>query len=289
MESDVENLDIDKLSSDFDGYIDSITQNIDPKLRVNEIDLNIHKKKGLKRKCVIFSVNNTNYIGKKDGAFLVYTFMEKNGLHCNDDIETCLTSYLDTTLSRKERNEEDLNIFNIAKLKSFLNILYSRIVKSANIDFYKAIMNEEENNMFQAVSVTADKNKLSSVQPYSSNWNSKITDEAVGNNYNDDEYQTIQTSSMELNYPDNVNHASARPFICHYKMCNRAFKRFEHLKRHYRIHTGERPFKCKFPGCHKAFARSDNLNQHLRIHSSESQISHHKVDVRNLRYHDDKD
>ncbi|EJW01300.1 hypothetical protein EDEG_00517 [Edhazardia aedis USNM 41457] len=59
----------------------------------------------------------------------------------------------------------------------------------------------------------------------------------------------------------------ARPFVCHFRCCNRAFKRFEHLKRHYRIHTGERPFKCKFPGCQKSFARSDNLNQHLKVHN----------------------
>ncbi|EPR78664.1 hypothetical protein SLOPH_1864 [Spraguea lophii 42_110] len=57
-----------------------------------------------------------------------------------------------------------------------------------------------------------------------------------------------------------------RPFICSHSGCNSAFKRFEHLKRHYRIHTGERPYKCKYPGCNRSFARSDNLSQHSKIH-----------------------
>lgn len=57
-----------------------------------------------------------------------------------------------------------------------------------------------------------------------------------------------------------------RPFVCHYMQCNKAFKRFEHLKRHYRIHTGEKPYKCSVLECGKTFSRSDNLNQHMKIH-----------------------
>ncbi|KRH93194.1 zinc finger protein [Pseudoloma neurophilia] len=67
-----------------------------------------------------------------------------------------------------------------------------------------------------------------------------------------------------------TNELSIRPFICEFKDCNSAFKRFEHLKRHNRIHTGERPFKCTFPGCYKKFARSDNLSQHIKIHNMKS-------------------
>ncbi|KAI5184560.1 hypothetical protein NEHOM01_0235 [Nematocida homosporus] len=60
----------------------------------------------------------------------------------------------------------------------------------------------------------------------------------------------------------------ARPFICTYANCFKAFKRFEHLKRHYRIHTGERPFRCPVYGCNKMFSRSDNLMQHSKIHAN---------------------
>ncbi|RKP02018.1 hypothetical protein CXG81DRAFT_4596, partial [Caulochytrium protostelioides] len=55
-------------------------------------------------------------------------------------------------------------------------------------------------------------------------------------------------------------------FRCTIADCGRAFRRAEHLKRHFRVHTGERPFVCSFPGCDKRFSRSDNLSQHLRTH-----------------------
>lgn len=62
-----------------------------------------------------------------------------------------------------------------------------------------------------------------------------------------------------------------RPFICTYKGCEKAFKRFEHLKRHYRIHTGEKPYRCTVYGCNKTFSRSDNLMQHSKIHHEKNQ------------------
>jgi Zinc finger, C2H2 type len=68
----------------------------------------------------------------------------------------------------------------------------------------------------------------------------------------------------EARRPQERSHA--RPFICNYASCNKAFKRFEHLKRHYRIHTGEKPYRCAVPGCGKTFSRSDNLSQHMKVH-----------------------
>lgn len=58
-----------------------------------------------------------------------------------------------------------------------------------------------------------------------------------------------------------------RPFACDVPFCNRAFKRYEHLKRHMKMHSGEKPFKCMHPGCLKSFSRSDNLNQHYKTHN----------------------
>ncbi|KAJ1641970.1 hypothetical protein LPJ64_006134, partial [Coemansia asiatica] len=57
-----------------------------------------------------------------------------------------------------------------------------------------------------------------------------------------------------------------RRYGCEYAGCNKQFKRHEHLKRHFRVHTGERPYKCPAPDCDKVFARMDNLNQHIRTH-----------------------
>ncbi|KAI7823979.1 hypothetical protein BX661DRAFT_126748, partial [Kickxella alabastrina] len=57
-----------------------------------------------------------------------------------------------------------------------------------------------------------------------------------------------------------------RRYVCEYVGCSKQFKRQEHLKRHFRVHTGERPYKCPSAGCDKGFARMDNLNQHIRTH-----------------------
>lgn len=57
----------------------------------------------------------------------------------------------------------------------------------------------------------------------------------------------------------------SKTFIC--ELCNRRFRRQEHLKRHYRsLHTEDKPFECQ--DCGKKFSRSDNLAQHSRTHTS---------------------
>ena len=57
----------------------------------------------------------------------------------------------------------------------------------------------------------------------------------------------------------------SKTFIC--DICNRRFRRQEHLKRHYRsLHTEDKPFECQ--ECGKKFSRSDNLAQHARTHGS---------------------
>lgn len=59
----------------------------------------------------------------------------------------------------------------------------------------------------------------------------------------------------------------SKTFVCH--LCNRRFRRQEHLKRHYRsLHTHDKPFECS--ECGKKFSRSDNLSQHQRTHGSGS-------------------
>ncbi|KAF4594825.1 cutinase g-box binding protein [Ophiocordyceps camponoti-floridani] len=56
----------------------------------------------------------------------------------------------------------------------------------------------------------------------------------------------------------------SKTFVC--DLCNRRFRRQEHLKRHYRsLHTQEKPFECN--ECGKKFSRSDNLAQHARTHT----------------------
>jgi len=57
----------------------------------------------------------------------------------------------------------------------------------------------------------------------------------------------------------------SKTFVC--DICNRRFRRQEHLKRHYRsLHTADKPFECN--ECGKKFSRSDNLAQHARTHGT---------------------
>ncbi|TIB71320.1 hypothetical protein E3Q24_02398 [Wallemia mellicola] len=67
-----------------------------------------------------------------------------------------------------------------------------------------------------------------------------------------------------LNEIDNINLSEKRAFKC--DICDKAFKRDEHLRRHKRSHTKERPYVCEI--CHKSFTRSDNLAVHFRTHNS---------------------
>lgn len=61
----------------------------------------------------------------------------------------------------------------------------------------------------------------------------------------------------------------SKTFVC--TLCNRRFRRQEHLKRHYRsLHTHDKPFECT--DCGKKFSRSDNLSQHQRTHGSGTMV-----------------
>lgn len=69
----------------------------------------------------------------------------------------------------------------------------------------------------------------------------------------------IRGRKPSLHYDD------SEVFKC--ELCERRFKRQEHLKRHVSsLHMGERPYQCDI--CLKSFSRSDNLSQHKRIHNN---------------------
>ena len=67
---------------------------------------------------------------------------------------------------------------------------------------------------------------------------------------------------------NSVGPPTKKLFRCPMEGCVRVFNRAEHLRRHYRTHTGEKPFTCPHLECQKSFSRSDNLTQHLRIHQT---------------------
>ncbi|GAA5842925.1 hypothetical protein JCM9279_004030 [Rhodotorula babjevae] len=60
-----------------------------------------------------------------------------------------------------------------------------------------------------------------------------------------------------------LSKAQASVHACPAEHCTAAFKRSEHLRRHYKsVHRGEKPFPCTVAGCGKTFSRKDNLQQH---------------------------
>jgi KRAB domain-containing zinc finger protein len=50
-------------------------------------------------------------------------------------------------------------------------------------------------------------------------------------------------------------------------VCNKPFRRQDHLKKHQLIHSGDQPFCCDV--CNKSFRRHDHLKAHQCIHSGD--------------------
>ncbi|KAK9764260.1 hypothetical protein K7432_008383 [Basidiobolus ranarum] len=89
-------------------------------------------------------------------------------------------------------------------------------------------------------------------------------------------YITSQNHSYHIEYPymygnQYMNFMDTKNHSCQYPGCYMRFKRLEHLKRHYRVHTLERPYVCTQEGCEKSFSRRDNLGQHLKTHERRAQ------------------
>ena len=74
-----------------------------------------------------------------------------------------------------------------------------------------------------------------------------------------------QAPSSRRGRKQSLTEDPSKTFVC--EICNRRFRRQEHLKRHYRsLHTQDKPFECN--ECGKKFSRSDNLAQHSRTHGA---------------------
>ena len=60
-------------------------------------------------------------------------------------------------------------------------------------------------------------------------------------------------------------HGDERAFKC--SVCQKTFKRRDHLRTHTVIHSDEKPLKC--PHCDKGFKHQCNLTVHIRTHTGE--------------------
>lgn len=72
---------------------------------------------------------------------------------------------------------------------------------------------------------------------------------------------------------DDPFEAYTRKYEC--EVCDKQFNTAEHLKVHFRIHTGEKPYDCDI--CGRAFARSDSLKRHCRVHMTDNNPSYVSV------------
>jgi hypothetical protein len=82
---------------------------------------------------------------------------------------------------------------------------------------------------------------------------------------NGDDGESTPQPSNRRGRKQSLTEDPSKQFVC--TLCNRRFRRQEHLKRHYRsLHTQDKPFECT--DCGKKFSRSDNLAQHQRTHGA---------------------
>jgi hypothetical protein len=98
----------------------------------------------------------------------------------------------------------------------------------------------------------------------SSQQESGANDNAVGSSSDEATPPPAATTSRR-GRKQSLTEDPSKTFVC--TLCNRRFRRQEHLKRHYRsLHTHDKPFECT--DCGKKFSRSDNLSQHQRTHGT---------------------
>jgi hypothetical protein len=237
----------------------------------------------------IFYIENIHYISVYNVIdTLEYFFDFKLDNEIYNYIKSCVQTYrlgdVDNTL-----DNEDLEV---CKAEDITNQVYQLVFEKQKLllqDSEQNLFNEIEMGSMSKTNTISNQEHLNSAYPFMPNWNESSMDDILQNIYSTEYNDPLGTEDSQIKkYPGRgrcrVKQANLkeRPFVCDYPDCKRAFKRFEHLKRHNKMHTGERPYKCKYPGCMKAFSRSDNLSQHFKIHNISSKG--HSLSFRTYQY-----
>ncbi|KAF9764327.1 Zinc finger C2H2 protein [Nosema granulosis] len=238
--------------------------------RINEIqlyDTNI--------RIFIFYIRNTYYIS-------IFNLIEVFEYFLESKLDESVYSYIKSLVETFKQGDIDVDAENkdleVCKCHLITNQIFTMVYEHQN-----HITHHSEEQLFNKIemlgsSKSSTDNPLNTMYPFIPSWNDTAMNDILQNIYTNDEF-TESTPVQEIPNKKYMGRGRCRvkqanlkerPFVCDYPDCKRAFKRFEHLKRHNKMHTGERPYKCKYPGCMKAFSRSDNLSQHFKIHNVSS-------------------
>ncbi|XP_044261357.1 zinc finger protein 808-like [Tribolium madens] len=73
----------------------------------------------------------------------------------------------------------------------------------------------------------------------------------------------------EIPQSTQVNNQIIKSHVC--EICQKSFKRREHLYQHVKLHTGFRPYTCE--NCNKSFMRKEHLLRHMTSHSGQKNFT----------------
>eukprot|EP00300_Choanocystis_sp_HF-7_P018197 c19967_g1_i3.p1 GENE.c19967_g1_i3~~c19967_g1_i3.p1 ORF type:complete len:675 (-),score=86.83 c19967_g1_i3:76-1809(-) len=143
----------------------------------------------------------------------------------------------------------------------------------------QSLSSSSSSNMYQQPSSSMfEKKQASSSSNSNSHFNQQTSSTDHSNGTKVDETSQETQSNTATNPTNSVSsdmtthlraHSHARPYVCDYNDCSKAFAQSGGLVRHRRTHTGDKPYHCQFPGCDRSFTESGHLTRHNRSHTGE--------------------